>query len=111
MHACLELKLVESITLGKTPGCFQVLGEVVDLLDGLENGSINSLVVSTVRTLGHTFCSDFRSSGTPFFSSPSPKNSPSLVFFDDLAEVKYVSFTVSGREIEEMSTFVEVAMT
>lgn len=36
----------------------------------------------------HTFCSDFFSSGKAFFSLPSPKNSPSLVDFVDLALAK-----------------------
>lgn len=40
---CLELELVESVTLGKTPRRLQVLGKVLNLLDGSDKSGINGL--------------------------------------------------------------------
>lgn len=43
---CLELELVESVTLGKTPRRLQVLGKVLNLLDGSDKSGINGLLLS-----------------------------------------------------------------
>lgn len=43
---CLELELVESVTLGKTPRRLQVLGKVVNLFDGSDKSSVNGLRLS-----------------------------------------------------------------
>lgn len=39
----LELELVESVALGKTPRRLQVLGKVLNLLDGSDKSSVNGL--------------------------------------------------------------------
>jgi hypothetical protein len=39
----LKLELVEAVRLGETPGRLEVLGEVVDLFDGAEEGRVDGL--------------------------------------------------------------------
>ena len=41
----LELELVETVALGKTPSSPEVLVQVGDLLDGLDNGGIDGLLL------------------------------------------------------------------
>jgi hypothetical protein len=53
MHAHLEFKLVETITLRKTPRRLQVLAEIVDFLDGLENRAVNGLPLAKSLGLTH----------------------------------------------------------
>lgn len=45
MLADLELELVEAVALGKTPRCLEVLAEVLDLLNGLDNGGVDGLLL------------------------------------------------------------------
>ena len=43
----LEYQLVRELAFRKTPGCFEIFGEIVCFLDGREESVVNRLLISS----------------------------------------------------------------